>query len=243
MDVFAQKRFTHWIILLLVLLNVLVLASFWLSRERPKPAPAPSSPAGTQSTVKEFLQRELDLTPEQVTRYDALLAAHTARTKALEEEIHATRREMMDQLEKDQPDMALVDRLAAEIGAGQAALDKATFNHFLEIKAVCSPAQQARLNEIVREVLRALRPAGPPPTRQGQPRPDSDRPAGSEPPPQNDRPQAQAPPPRDGQPAEAPPPRREGQPDRQPPPDGRPPRRPPPPPDDWRMPPPPPDRP
>ncbi len=160
MDIFFQKRFVAWLIIVLVVLNLSTLSIFLFTRGR---GPQPPPPAGNDSNrVRDFLKRELNLTPDQVTRYQGLQAAHAQRTRTLEEEIHDCRRRMMDQLAVPQPDLALVERLAGEIGRRQAEVDKTTFYHFRDLQALCTADQRARLTEIFREVLRAIRPPGRP---------------------------------------------------------------------------------
>lgn len=198
MDVFTRPRFTICIFVLLAGLNVLTLSVIWLTRE---PAPPSSPPADRDSgQARHFLEKELGLSPDQIVRYEALQARYKKQGRILEEEIHELRRQMMDQLARPEPDFSLVDRLASGIGARQAEVDKATFLHIMEIKAICTPDQQVKLTGIFREVLRAIRPAGPPagagePPR-GRERPRRDPPPGGEepPPPREAPPDRQRPP-------------------------------------------------
>lgn len=99
------------------------------------------------------VHRELDLTPEQDRRLEAIEASYATRKAALDTELRAAARDIAAAVSEDH---AQSDRLTQAIdrfhnAMGQTQRD--AIAHVFEMRAVLGPDQQARFDMIVREQL------------------------------------------------------------------------------------------
>ena len=148
----TKKTFCALLIAVLFLGNVVLFGVFLRS-------PGPGKRGGGP---KEIVIEKLHFNPEQVEKYEVLIKAHRSRVSAADEKINALKAEMYLQL-KGNPNMQIVDSLLHEISLVQAGVEAIHFEHFLEIKAICTPAQLDDFNRLTDEIGRFFTPPGPPP--------------------------------------------------------------------------------
>jgi Spy/CpxP family protein refolding chaperone len=172
MNFFTKIRVTTWIIGLLVLLNVLTLGTIWFQQFRRPPAPLPPQDRRSENQQR-FLERELGLTEQQSQQFQTLREQFFRQSNAIMQAIHQLRKAMMDELFSSSPDTQKAHKLAEEIGAKYVEQERLLFNHFLELKAVCQPAQQEKFQALMRDLLEMMTPPelpGPPrAARPGEP--------------------------------------------------------------------------
>ena len=166
MDIFTKKRFTIWTILLLVILNISTISMLWLNQNRRPGAPPPRAEARQDQRTLEFLQRELDLTDEQILQYDQLRQAHGEQTRVLINDIRRLKQEMMNEIFYDEPDTTETMEIADLIGEKQTEIEQITFNHFLDLKELCGTEKVGKLRGLVDEFFRRNQP------QRGRRRPD-----------------------------------------------------------------------
>ncbi len=167
-----NTRFTGAALLLLLALNSTLLVVLILKRPGPPPhfpmmQPPPPGPAG--DAAKNYLIRELDFSDEQQAKFETLIDKHRKNAFAIQSEIHGMRDSMVHQLESENPDTTIINSLAQKIGVDQSQLEKNTFHHFLEVKAICNPDQQKKFAEVIGRALQMLAP--PPGPRMPPPPP------------------------------------------------------------------------
>jgi len=187
MDLLSRNRILTAGIIALTLLNIAVLATLWWQNTRP-PLPRPAGRAGGDAPG-EFMVRRLALTGEQQQRFGELRTVYRNEADSIERDMWAVRRELYDALRSgDAPDTFLVRR-TDELGRLEAALQRATFRHFHELRSLCDSVQRPKLDALLRDVFergsRGLPPVGPPvmvPGGGGE-RPPAGGEPGAEPPP------------------------------------------------------------
>jgi Spy/CpxP family protein refolding chaperone len=157
MDIFAQKKFMIWTIVLLVLLNIVSMAALWYQRSAPPPQSAGQANQ-RQESVTQFLNRELQLTGDQKTEFERLRMEHVEASAKLNKEIRDAKTALFDLVGTSAPDKATIEKLTAEIGTKQAQLDLLLFNHLTALRNNCTPAQQEIFNSILREIRSLMRP-------------------------------------------------------------------------------------
>lgn len=106
-----------------------------------------------RGTLDAAVHRELDLTPGQERRLEAIEASYATRKAALDAELRAAARDIAAAVSEDH---AQSDRLTQAIdrfhnAMGQTQRD--AIAHVFEMRAVLDPDQQARFDMIVREEL------------------------------------------------------------------------------------------
>lgn len=93
------------------------------------------------SSLHDMVHKDLDLTPDQSRRLDAIEKSYAAERTRLEDEVRAANRELATAIrrgEKDSPELnAAIDHLHMAMGA----LQKATIGHVFDMRAVLTPEQ------------------------------------------------------------------------------------------------------
>ena len=150
MMTFLKNR-SGWIIAILVLLNVGILASMWLFPPRPP-----------HHRIEIFLQKELNLTSDQKTKFKELWDQHLSITNKYHEELQKNKKQLFEALSKNPSDTILILDILQKEGEIYALLEKALVQHFMDLKGVCSEDQQEKLGAFFG---RMAGPPGPPPRR------------------------------------------------------------------------------
>jgi Spy/CpxP family protein refolding chaperone len=165
MDFFTKNKMLFWCVMILVVLNVVTLASFWLK----KPHPARPAGVGGQPNGQGVMEEQLGLSPEQARTIEQLREEHFMRTRPLQEQRHRIRLHLLDEVFAPQPDEALIEELVAELGAKESEFERNLYMHFQELKDVCTPDQIKELKIMLRDLIERTRPRDPQGARGGRP--------------------------------------------------------------------------
>ena len=157
MDFFTKNRLVFWCVVLLVLLNVATLASFWLRRP---PLGPPAGPGGRPAGQR-IMEMRLHLTDEQARRFQQLRAEHFLRTRPLQEAMHKIRMDLLDEVFAAEPNDARIQELTAEIGDEQCRFDRQLFRHFRELKDTCNAEQRTELKAMLADLIEVTGPRDP----------------------------------------------------------------------------------
>lgn len=139
-------------VIILMILNIALLAAIWLTNSKQKQR---------RETPADFLIKELGLNNEQQRAFRSLAAKHRQQADKLREQVKEARRDLFNLLEHPAVDDSSKKAAAATAAKNLEQLDLLTFDHFKEVRALCTPAQQLKFDEIIEEVLRMMA-AGPP---------------------------------------------------------------------------------
>jgi Spy/CpxP family protein refolding chaperone len=181
MDFYTRNRKGNWVLIILVILNLVLLATIWYPRLKPgekeiqrkqkkqyddqKFRQDEENRKQRDKRLTGFLKRELNFTQDQIDKFLQLRDEHFQKTKQVRRQVDDLRREMMDQLLVDQPDSSQVEKLTEKMGQKTAELEKAVFYHFIELMGVCDSEQKSKYKSLLREILNQLKPPDhrPPP--------------------------------------------------------------------------------
>jgi protein CpxP len=158
MKLLQNSKFTGPALILLLALNTVLLVVL-LTRHHGPPFP-PGGPG-----PKDFLVHELKMDEKQINAFDVLIKKHREAVDPIQEAIHQERDSLVALLGSASPNQAGVQQLSDEIGVNQSKLEAVTFQHFTEVRKICTPEQQKKFDEIIREALRMM---GPPPPKRGE---------------------------------------------------------------------------
>jgi protein CpxP len=147
-------------VILLIIVNVAMLSTIWIMDHR-QPAPM-GYPA-------DYLGRELQFSNEQQTQLLALADAHHRKADSIKLEIKDSRDSLFVLIRMAQVDESIKKELSENIGRNLARLDLLTFEHFRQVRAICSPEQQQKFDTILQDVIQMIGSA--PPNRKHQPGP------------------------------------------------------------------------
>ena len=142
MNFFNKNRLIFWLLLVLVIINISALVTFFLLiREHNKAVPETAA----ESTFRKF-RRELSLTPEQSEKVAAINARSRQMSEPVSSALREKRSELLNELASDHPDTALLNKYAEEIESLQEELQKASIRQYLDLRTVCDSHQCRKLS-------------------------------------------------------------------------------------------------
>ncbi len=169
MDIFKQKQYLGFSVIILVFLNLTTLTLLWIGRPELKaPHREPRNPIEQQNRVQRLLKKELGFDQIQTEYYLKLRREHREKMQQLSGEIRQLKRQMFDEVLQDNPQPFLSDSLLRLAQDKQAIIEQLTFQHFLDLKKLCKPQQQGKLKLLMKEMFhqnppRGMKSDGPPP--------------------------------------------------------------------------------
>ncbi|NVJ48221.1 MAG: Spy/CpxP family protein refolding chaperone [Cytophagia bacterium] len=142
-------------VIVLALMNVILLAFLWFGQKHNKRL---ISGGGGLFVLTE----KLGLSEDQKDQLAVLREEHFQRMEPLRRQSHESR-DRLHSLWASGGTTEQIDSLSANIGHIQAQIEKNTFQHFSEIRAICNPEQKKIFDQIIKDVLRqGERREGPP---------------------------------------------------------------------------------
>jgi periplasmic protein CpxP/Spy len=193
----SSKNKLLWaLVILLLVANTISLIVFWSGNKQQQQQPAQRGQLG------DFITRELGLDSSQQQQYGQLRQAHRAAAESFRTQINGQKDSLFALLKQGNPGDAAKNAATAKIAALTQQLELLHFNHFQQLRAICTPAQQQKFDNILHDIVRRMsmpppprRPGGPPPGEAGRMPPDGpppgERPDG---PPPGERPDGPPPP-------------------------------------------------
>jgi len=186
MNYTTGNRWTGWIIASLVILNIVLLGSFWYSHFKSGQETAITGTGQSVGDVQqpveqntnalplddkrrtqqdrrlaEYLKREMNYSQSQVEQFFKLRQAHHAKIQVLNKQMDKSRRQMMDMLLTENPDLETVKKITARIGGYLSQIEEQTFKHFLDLMNIGDQDQRQKYKQLLREILHQLRPPQP----------------------------------------------------------------------------------
>ncbi len=196
MNTITKSRLLGIAVIVLLLANVAVLATFWLKKDIQLPPPPKKPPQGG---AFQFLVKELAFDTLQITAYKKLREEHQQKTQVMRKNIGDAKDAFFALVKGG----AAVDSITAANAWSKVAdearkLDIFTLTHFQKIRALCTDVQKPKFDSIITQAIKMNAPRG-----QGPPHPHP-RESGDErhdrPPPLQDGDRDQPPPPNDNPP-------------------------------------------
>lgn len=168
MDVFKQNRYLMIVIVLLVILNVGTLLMLWIGKPQ-----KPVLPAGERipDQLPRLLKNEFGFNDNQIEKFMKSRDKHRRQMMQLNNEIRSIKKQMFDEVFTEDPQPVLSDSLLKLSQEKQAQIEQLTYQHFFELRKMCNPEQQKKLQKMIHEIfhqqLGGMRDGPPPPRRNG----------------------------------------------------------------------------
>ncbi len=144
---------------LLLLATNLALISIPFFRNKGKKSP------------KHLIVKKLQLNKEQVTDLEVSINKHQETVQGAGKEIRALKTNLYQRLTDSLPSLPS-DSLIQFINTQQKIIEEAHYNHFKEIKAICTPEQLPHFRELVKDLSRLF---VPPPMKKRRHAPKQDK--------------------------------------------------------------------
>ena len=175
--------------ILLVVMNMATLATFWWLKEK-KAGPGHEP----QSGVADFLTKELGFDSLQNQSLRLLRDAHQLQIRELRKGNREVKEAFFELLKQPNISDSMVEAAAKKSFQFDEQSEILTFHHFQQIRNLCTDTQKTKFDKIIQEVLRMMappprgggRPNGPPPQGEnGRPPREDDQHEPPPPPPKN----------------------------------------------------------
>jgi len=173
-----DKFFLRLIILVLVVINLGALGFIWMGHHRLEEDGPPGAGRPPRDVVG-YLTKELGLTNAQRDTIAALQKTFKNEIGEAGENYRRLHPPFFNQLQGNSIDSAKFNQALNELTEGSKKIELLTFNHFRQVRAVCTPEQQKRFDEIVNDVMHMVAP----PQRGFGSQPPPGPPDGNRPPP------------------------------------------------------------
>lgn len=149
-----NKNYTilKWCVGILAILNIVLMINMW---SKPHGKPMHSS-MPMHGGPKERIISELKFTPDQIDLFEDLVDKHRALMRDLNDKGREIRSQYFDLLKQEQPDQKLVDELSLAIANNQKEIEQVTFNHFKDVRKLCSAVQKEKFDGLIGEVLKGM---------------------------------------------------------------------------------------
>jgi hypothetical protein len=151
MSYFTRKNIITALIIILLVINVVTLATFifrphFVFHRENKCCPQRDNP-------REFLKKELNLSEEQSAKFEQMRKAHSDTLSVLAHEMRGKRNIITTEMMKVKPDSSLLFTTADEIGDIYAAIRKLNILHYWELKSLCNETQKQKLDTVFKGVF------------------------------------------------------------------------------------------
>lgn len=155
-------------VILLMLANVALMATLWWHHRSPR-HPGRGTPA-------DYLVKELGLNTDQQNKLKELASEHHQQSEKIREKIKDARHELFSLLQQPGTSDSIKKSAADNVSKQLEELDLLTFDHFQQVRALCTPEQQKKFDAIIEDVLEMIASGSPPPRNGERPPPGERRP-------------------------------------------------------------------
>lgn len=149
MDYFLKKRFSAWLVIFLLVVNIAAISTilFHIYSGDPSPATVEISETGN------ILFNQLGLDADQKESYQTLNREYNQQSQKILDALTEKRSEMLAELTEEIPDTAILNAIAFDIGKLHTNLKRLTIQNFIGLKKICTPEQQQQLSKMYYDML------------------------------------------------------------------------------------------
>ncbi len=153
------------IILLILVLSNAVLLFFLFAKRPPRKTGAEMANndkgGGMRAYMKRVLKDSIGFTDAQIAMYDTMGSRHKDLMKPMFSTIQSHKDSFYKLLMQNGPSDSLRQSYLDKIAQDQRMIDEQIYNHFSELRALCTPEQQPRFDTVMQKMIRKMI-AGPP---------------------------------------------------------------------------------
>lgn len=132
-----------WIIAILLLMNILCIATLWFGR------PGGKQHSRMHKKLIKQVKKELNLSEQQTLDLDAMVKRQRQEQDEVKKELRKLKQELRIAASATPPDTLNAQNIAQEIGLKHTKLELNVIRHLEEIKSICQPGQLEKLHSII----------------------------------------------------------------------------------------------
>ncbi len=145
----------------LIILNLATLATFWIMRIKEKDANGMFSPARKDGAAL-FLIQQLSLDSAQQQAFNELKNQHQQGTRSIRKKLRTAKENFFELLSDSAVSNNIIQEKSAAIASLEQEIELLNFQHFQQVRKLCTPQQQTKFDAIIKDVLKQIGPPPPP---------------------------------------------------------------------------------
>lgn len=157
MDYFTKNKVLFWCVIVLILLNMASLGSFWMK----KPPLGPPSGLPPMPGGQKVMEERLGLSDQQVQQFEQIRNDHFTETIPLQEEMHKLRLELLEEIFVTTPEEAKIQEILKTLEQKSGQFEAGLLQHFQQLKNVCDQQQTEALKLMLADIIERGRPRDP----------------------------------------------------------------------------------
>jgi len=147
-----NSKFLKTAIILLLIINLGTLSYLWIQKDGHRPPPP---------EIGNFLMHELNFINDQEKQFIQLRDEHRNMTGELKDRSRKLHDNFFNLLSENPADSAKVNLMADSMISIQKQIELSTFYHFQKVRAICTPEQQKRFDNIISDAMAMMAPRPP----------------------------------------------------------------------------------
>jgi len=149
MGFFHKNRLIFWVLMVLVVVNVSALVSFFLY---PKQKATPEACCTPEEQQCNAFRDELNLSDAQTLQVTEINKIYTESAKPISKAIKTARAEILNELDREVPDTSLLNSLTLQISMLQMKIQQENIKQYSALKKVCTIEQAHMLSALYRDL-------------------------------------------------------------------------------------------
>lgn len=162
MDIFSKQKLLRQGIIFLVLLNLTIISFFVWKEHKSNHQPLLFPKNEGYRDVSNVLKSELELSANQVKQFDAIRNAYFNKEVKLKQIIKDDKDAMNVEMFNRNTDELKIMFLARRIASNEYQMELLRFKQSKELKTICTPQQQEKFENLVKEIRDYFRPDNQP---------------------------------------------------------------------------------
>ncbi len=162
MDIFSQNKFLIRTVLFLVILNLGSITFFTVKGFRTNNDDRFSPRNEQKRELSEILKKELNLSDIQIAKFEQIRMQNATRKSKLKEIINQDKDLLSSEMFNKNADDKKVLALAKKIGDNEYQIELSKINQSKQLKAICTPEQLEKFDDLIQEIRDYLRPIDKP---------------------------------------------------------------------------------
>lgn len=147
----SRNKVLLFLIGILLLTNIILVVFFVGKKDGDKPRGS----RDRSTWVRDFLKDSVGFNEQQLTQYDQLRQQNRENMRPLFEDLGNAKLKFYEMVTQPATDSAN-QAAAALIGEKQKALDMAFFNHFKQVRSLCTPEQLPKYDSQVQHIIQRM---------------------------------------------------------------------------------------
>lgn len=142
----TKFKFTSWLIVILLLVNIGTLVFYWGNHLKQK----------IENSPKAFLARKLNFSEMQKRLYFDLASEHNNSAQKIREQIKVNKDHLFQLLKSDTIEESARNNAAQQVSLSIQSLDILTFEHFKKVRALCTEEQKPKFDALVQKMVNSV---------------------------------------------------------------------------------------